>query len=372
MSAPALAPPDLAVELDLGFGFGFDEIRALVAVHAPEVDRNARPASWLLPELARRGLLRRGIDELLTDRRSSPDLTEVAQLIDTIAQEDLATAFSVWAHRMVLDYLARADQSPTISTQLDDLLAGRRIGSTAMASGVKALAGIDSLPVTASFDDGVVTLDGTIPWASNLSADGIVVVSAGRRDGAAVAIALPLDTPGITRRKARGLLSLEATWSGSLTLAGGRVGADAVISDDLAAFVGDFRPGFLILQSSFALGLARRALAEANHLDGRPDQNVLRPHLTTLTEVLGRHTATRDRLAIAPDAATARELVTLRLEVVDLAVAATRLEATLTGGRGFVAASPTSRRLREAAFLPIQSPSEGHLRWELSSLASTA
>ena len=71
-------------------------------------------------------------------------------------------------------------------------------------------------------------------------------------------------------------------------------------------------------------------------------------------------------------AASIADILRLRLDVVDLAVAATRLEATLTGGRGYASASPTARRLREAAFLPIQSPSEGHLRWELSSLTSTA
>ena len=45
---------------------------------------------------------------------------------------------------------------------------------------------------------------------------------------------------------------------------------------------------------------------------------------------------------------------------------ATRIEATVRGGTGYLAASAVSRRLREAAFLPIQAPTEGQLRWELS------
>ena len=364
MSTVVLASPGVTVDLE--------EIRVLVAAQAPAVDRNERPATWVLPELARWGLLRLGIDEVIADHHAAPPLTDLAWVIDTIAQEDLATAFSVWAHRMVLDYLARADQSATVDGHLSDGLAAHRIGSTAMASGVKALAGIDTLPVTAWLGDGGVTLDGTIPWASNLTGDGIIVVSAGRREGGPVAVAIRLDTPGITRSDARGLLALEATASGSLHLDDVRVSADSVLSFDLTGFVRSFRPGFLLLQSSFALGLARRALTEARRLDARPDQIVLGPQLDSLTDELARHTATRDRLAAAPATATALELLTLRLDVVDLAVAATRLEATLTGGRGYVATSATARRLREAAFLPIQSPSEGHLRWELSSLASTA
>ena len=61
-----------------------------------------------------------------------------------------------------------------------------------------------------------------------------------------------------------------------------------------------------------------------------------------------------------------RELVRLRLDCARLATATTALEAKVVGGRGYVTTSPTARRLREAAFLPIQAPTEGQLRWELS------
>ncbi|MBP8880731.1 MAG: acyl-CoA/acyl-ACP dehydrogenase [Dermatophilaceae bacterium] len=345
-----------AIELDLA------EIRSVVAANASAVDRAELPASWLLPELAQRGLLDSGVE----------DVANLAHLIDTIAQEDLATAFSVWAHRMVLEYLTRAERSPFIDEELAELRTGARVGSTAMASGVKALAGIEALPVTATRDGDGLRLDGVIPWASNLTANGTVVLPAGQVGAPPIAVALRLDTPGITRRDVRGLLALEATASGSLQLSGVRVDPAAVLSRDLGTLVRGFRPTFLILQSSFALGLARRAVAEAKALDHRPDQLALRPQVQAITAALARHTATRDRLAAAPAQASDRELLTLRLDVVELAVAATRLESTLTGGRGYLASSPTARRLREAAFLPIQSPSEGHLRWELSSLASTA
>jgi len=41
-------------------------------------------------------------------------------------------------------------------------------------------------------------------------------------------------------------------------------------------------------------------------------------------------------------------------------------EAKVLGGRGFLATSGTARRLREVAFLPIQSPTEAQLLTELS------
>jgi alkylation response protein AidB-like acyl-CoA dehydrogenase len=58
--------------------------------------------------------------------------------------------------------------------------------------------------------------------------------------------------------------------------------------------------------------------------------------------------------------------VWLRLEVGRLGVDATRHEVTVRGGAGYLAGGATARRFREAAFLPIQSPTEAQLRWELS------
>ena len=259
------------------------EIRSVVAANASAVDRAELPASWLLPELAQRGLLDSGAE----------DVANLAHLIDTIAQEDLATAFSVWAHRMVLEYLTRAERSPFIDEELAELRTGARVGSTAMASGVKALAGIEALPVTATRDGDGLRLDGVIPWASNLTANGTVVLPAGQVGAPPIAVALRLDTPGITRRDVPGLLALEATASGSLQLSGVRVDPAAVLSGDLGTLVRGFRPAFLILQSSFALGLARRAVAEAQTLDHRPDQLALRPQVQAITAALARHTATR-------------------------------------------------------------------------------
>jgi hypothetical protein len=57
-----------------------------------------------------------------------------------------------------------------------------------------------------------------------------------------------------------------------------------------------------------------------------------------------------------------------RIDTATAAVAATRLEFSLAGATGYSPSSATNRRFREAAFLPILSPSEGQLRRELQQL----
>ena len=65
-----------------------------------------------------------------------------------------------------------------------------------------------------------------------------------------------------------------------------------------------------------------------------------------------------DRWESDPELLRAREVLSGALEVV--------------GGRGYAMSSPTARRAREAAFLPVQSPSQSQLRWELDRLGVSA
>ena len=61
-------------------------------------------------------------------------------------------------------------------------------------------------------------------------------------------------------------------------------------------------------------------------------------------------------------------LLQIRLDFALLAQSAVTLELKLHGGRAYAASSNVSRRFREAAFLPIQAPTEVQLRWILSKL----
>jgi alkylation response protein AidB-like acyl-CoA dehydrogenase len=163
------------------------------------------------------------------------------------------------------------------------------------------------------------------------------------------------------------LVDLQATASSSIQLNAARVHPDDVVAAGFDDFIRRVRPRFLLFQASFCWGLAARALREAALHIGPGVSEVFTPDHQVLSAELDRiEGAIVDGLGSDPPARPIRELVQLRLDAARLAGAATRLEATLAGGRGYVVHSATARRLREAAFLPIQSPTEGQLRWELS------
>lgn len=288
-----------------------------------------------------------------------------ADLIAGLAGECMSTGFSIWAHRMVIEYLRRGELSDVSRAALDDLVAGRRPASTAMASGLKWLAGIGEMAATATPIDGGWALNGFIPWASNLYDDAVVVIPAVTPTGTIVVWVSAAD---LAIRPVTGLLALNATASGNIALTDVIVPADQVISEDLRSFAKGFRPTFLVLQTAFCVGLIRRSLEESGAALDRAENSVFASNVAELTDLADAHRERWDGLTADLDRPVA-EYLRLRLDAALLAAEATRLESTLAGGRGYQATSPASRRFREAAFLPVQSPSEGQLRWELSSLA---
>lgn len=337
-----------------------DEIRFFFAERAATADspgHDVRPGLQFLSEL---GVLGRSAGS-----EGGPDLLSAVQLVETIAGECLSSAFSLWAHMMVLEYLARGRSTDLLAEARDRLLSGQALGSTAMSTALRDIAGIEGLPIRADVTAQGLRLNGRIPWASNLFPGAVVVapVALNTTEQRAV-VALPIDAPGIQVSPPPTLLALNGTGSSTVKLEEVEVHDDAVISTDLAGFVDSFRPTFLLLQSALCTGVARRSLSEASERARGPNSEFTE-EVTELTGELDDLRSHSQRLSEDVRREPIRSIVRMRLAASQLAVNAARLEAAVTGGAGYTASSSTSRRLRETAFMPIQAPTEGHLRWEL-------
>ncbi len=319
---------------------------------------------------AGRATVREGIVELARLGAFEADLPAVVAIVARVARHDLASAFSAWAHRMVVEYLTVASSSRPARRWLAELRAGRVLGATAMAAGTAHVLAGTELPVRAERVDGRFELRGRIPWASNLLPPFIVVTAAARRDdpGRAAVVVLTDDSPALRVEPYPELLALGSTGSSSISLTAVPVHDADVLALDLAAFVDRILAPFLLIQSAFCLGLAERAVEEAEaHLGplGAPLRSELELAQARFERLVGE-LVTLAEAADAGAVVSRRSLLALRLEAAHLAADAVRLELVAVGGRAFVRGQPTERRLREAAFLPIQSPTEVLLRWTLS------
>ncbi|WP_036569994.1 acyl-CoA dehydrogenase family protein [Nocardia sp. BMG51109] len=293
------------------------------------------------------------------------DLVAAVELLESVAGECLSSAFALWAHRMVLEYLARAEDRGVAGRVAEPLRCGELTGATAMATALRDVAGLAPVPVSAEASGGGLRLRGRIPWASNLFPDAVVVLPVRLPEQGRAVVVTRVGTAGMTVERSPELLALNGTASSSVRLQDVRVPPDAVLSTDLRAFVDSFRRPFLLLQTAFCAGLARRCLTEARAASADTGSEFGADLSEQQASVGGLRKSLRE-LASDTRGTGAADFVRLRLAGARAAVAASRLEASVRGGAGYVAASGTSRRLREAAFLPIQAPTEGHLRWELS------
>ena len=364
-----------------------EPVLARVAERAGEVDR-AEADLW--DELAALGEL-----DLLT-----APLPLAAELTHALARRCTASAFALWGHRSAIAY------HEATGTPLPD---GAASGVVALASGMapafKEEAGLGEIPLLATDSpDGAIAVSGVLPWCSNLRPGGWVVTPVRWEDGRRAVVRHRRDADGVRVKELTGLTALDATASGVLLLDEVCIPAQDVLAWDLPAFRDDVRATFLQIQTAMCLGLAGAALDAAEAGADDVAREVLAEELSAAAEdwqhlrgalAAGVRAASAVRAggaggpsdaassgappsgtspsgpsvaggspAVAAPSAPVRpaELVRVRLEAALLTGRATRLEQKIVGGRGYALASDTSRRAREAAFLPVQSPTETHLR----------
>ena len=298
------------------------------------------------------------------------DLDATVGLIAAVAWSDLSSAFSLWCHRMAIAYLETLAPSDWLRREvLPRLLSGEVLGSTALAGATAHYLAGSPLPLSFERDGDEIVLNGRLPWASNLLPEFVSVTAAvdAHDERQRLIVAFDSHAPGVEIDPYPSLLALQATGSSSLRFRDARIGADWIVSDDLDGFVRRILPTFLLLQCAFCVGLARRGLEEVSEALGG-QREVLRPALDALHSRLAAAEVGLHSFARSPDheAIGLRDLLALRLEWAGLASEAVGLELAAAGGRGYLRTSGTARRLREAAFLPIQAPTEVQLRWALS------
>jgi alkylation response protein AidB-like acyl-CoA dehydrogenase len=337
------------------------DIISEIASSATALDQGERDTRANVELLARSGSLGLG-----APHNHDHALPTMAAAIAELAGHCLSTAFSVWAHRMTIEYLTEA-ATPWSRGAASNLIGGGALGVTGMASAFKDAAGCGTLDLAATPAGDGYRLTGTLRWASNLYSDSVMVTAAQTDTGEKLVVAVPLATNGVTIGDHFDLLALGSTASSFLKLDDVYVGDDQILSRDIESFLARVRPTFLVLQSALCVGLARRCLDEVEpSLAGV--NSAFAVEFDSLSAELAGVEAQVTSFAAAvggPTTSAKCDLLTLRLAAAEVVSAAAALEIRTAGGKGYARRTDSSRRFREAAFIPVQSPSEAQLRWEL-------
>jgi alkylation response protein AidB-like acyl-CoA dehydrogenase len=349
------------------------EFSAWLAGMAEALDSVPHHADAVLPTLAGAGLLGAGVPARHGGRGGDP--SEAVFVTAAIAEQSLAAAFVYWAQRVVIECVMASPNEGLVARLLPRLLAGELAGAPGLSNAMRALGGLGRMQNRATAHGGGMLLDGTIPWATNLRRAGFVAVVAAERagEGEAEIHAVPHDAPGVQRQGDHEMLALRATHTAALRFEGVVLGEDSRLHPQASRFLPALRPFLLALQCGLGIGLARASLGSARR--HTPTHSVLVPEIARLDAALA---LLERRLAAGLDEGGLRtrpaDLIGLRIRMVDLANDAVQLELQALGARAYARGNGNgfARRLREAAFLPILTPTLVQLKTELARMPAPA
>jgi alkylation response protein AidB-like acyl-CoA dehydrogenase len=348
------------------------ELAAWLEEHAEAIDARQDLAAQVLPQLGRAQLLRIGVAANLGG--SGGTTGDAIEAIASVAAHSLAAAFVFWGQRTFIEYLLHSPNEGLRTRWLPSLLRGELAGATGLSNAMKYLSSLEPLQMSATPLDGSGTirqwtLNGSLPWITNLRREGFLAAAAfDHSDSTAPSIfALPHDAPGIVRSDDLDLIALRSSNTAALRLDGAVLDSAWQITDDARGFLVRVRPAFLGLQCGMSIGLARRALAavEAGSAAARAAVANEASYLTNELAVLSQRLF--DGVQHGSFLAAPAALFEVRIALAALVDAAVRLEVQTTGGRGYLRGqSGCARRTREAAFVPIVTPSIVQLKNQLA------
>jgi alkylation response protein AidB-like acyl-CoA dehydrogenase len=284
----------------------------------------------------------------------------------------LSTAFCAWCQDALAWYLDRADNPEPRNRYLDAVASARTLGGTGLSNPMKASSGIEPLALKGRRTPGGYRVTGRLPFVSNVE-DGHVFAGVFALDDQPehrVMALLHAGSDGVALARNAHFVALEGTATHTVLIRDAFVPFEDVLADDAGQFIPRIRNGFVLLQAGMGLGIARgaaRLMREdgsgrllAGHLPLGPE--AVEDRIDALTARLAAHV----RAVEDPARATFLDVLRTRLDITWLALEAAQAAALQSGARGYLAGAEAARRLREAQFVAIVTPSVKHITTELA------
>jgi alkylation response protein AidB-like acyl-CoA dehydrogenase len=284
-------------------------------------------------------------------------------LIEEVASFCCSTAFMVWCHVTAMSYVRNGQSQYLKQEILPKLAAGRVLGGTGLSNPMKFYAGMESLRLKANRTHDGCRIQGMLPFVSNLGQGHWFGVVAECDESQRVMALIPCDTEGLTLTERTEFVGMNGTGTYNCHFNDVNIPEEYVLADDADELVRRIRPAFVLTQVGMALGLVRACIENMYRL--RHKQRGANQYLpyqpSALEERLRALRKEADRLAVNLERVTMQEIFRLRLDCAYLALDATNAGVLHSGGAAYVRSSPAHRRLREAHFIALVTPTVTHL-----------
>jgi alkylation response protein AidB-like acyl-CoA dehydrogenase len=345
--------------------------------NADDLDSGGPAAGELLSKLADSGVFRAGIPEYQGGSGSA--FTEAVAAIAKVSERSLTAGFVSWGHRTFIEYLLTSPNKELAEKWLPDLLSGRLAGATALSNAMKYLSGIEAIQIKLTQADKAegyspFNAHGHLFWVTNLDPKGFLVAAIAEREDEKPPAIILLNSraKGVIRSDNLKLAGLRGSATAAIEVKNAAIGEKDIIHPDATAFCPSIRPRFLGLQCGMSVGLARASLNRVRERAESAKGGYLIPPLEALEAELSEAYQTLvSGLESDQFARTPALLFRVRIQLADIVQRAANLELEATGGFAYLLDQHTGfeRRWREAAFIPVVTPSVSQLKGELAKQA---
>lgn len=336
--------------------------------NAENLDQSNERADLLIRKIAAENLFKIGVPQALGG--SGGNLVDAIKAIAEVGNHSLAGAFVSWGHRTFIEHIIASQNPVPRETYLADLLSGNLTAGTGLSNAMKFLSGIEELNVTIREENGKRYLNGRLPWVTNLRSDRFVAsfVAGFENGNTPIVIAIPSTAKGLTRTKELEFMALQGTNTTALVFENVKLQDEWILADNAPEFLAATRPAFLGLQFGLPFGLVEKSLAEIEK--SLSFRGILTPEWQAQVDALN-DIKTRLFNGLNEEGYFVRhpkELFQARIDIVDVVAKTILLELQASGGRGYLKCDTSgfSRRWKEAAFLPVVTPSAVQLRLVLA------
>ena len=314
-------------------------------------------------------------------------LKATLQGMEAVSSECLSTGFCVWC-QMVCGWYIQHGASDFLKRQvLPQVLAGARMGATGLSNPMKHFAGIEKINLVARHEPGGYRVSGVLPWVSNVSPEGyfafVAAVEDGPHAGKYLMAVTPGDAPGVRLGDGGHFIALEGSSTMSARFEDAFVAHDWILAAPCEEYIARVRPGFILGQAGFGLGLVescvelmKKADKRTAHVNCFLDDRV--EHIEANLEEARRFTwalAEEIGTGCSPEPARKgllRDVVQARLTASELSLRASQAAMLYAGASGYRLGGVPERKLRESYFVAVVTPAMKQLKKMLATLDGAA
>jgi alkylation response protein AidB-like acyl-CoA dehydrogenase len=319
---------------------------------------------------------------------SGAGITGTIRVMEEVSAECLSTGFCVWCQTVCGWYIQNGGSDYLKDEVLPGIANGEILAATGLSNPMKHFSGIERIKIHAEPDgSGGYTLNGAIPWVSNVGHEHYfaVVASVGGAEGGYMMAVIRGDDPGVTLGHGGHFIALEGSSTYSVTLRDVHVPGESVLASPAKDYIVRIRPGFVLTQAGFGLGLTQSCIElmkranrgsrgvpngflEDQAEDIEADLDAARSKTYALAEEIGcGDTGALD----PPRPGLMPEVVEARIAASELSLRASQAAMLHMGAAGYRSGSAAERKVREAYFVAVVTPAIKQLKKNLHDMKRT-